>query len=85
MIWRYSAPRSPCCATHRIESRAGLNRTAWSTGSSTTTVVAYWKTHKENARIAAYFSDWQEDPILAAAYTEALEWGRNFWPGQQGY
>jgi len=39
----------------------------------------------ESRRIAAYFSDWQEDPILAAAYTEALEWGRNFWPGQHGY
>lgn len=39
----------------------------------------------ESRRIAAYFSDWQDDPVLAAAYNEALEWGRDFWPGQHGY
>ncbi|SRR5712692_4256514 len=39
----------------------------------------------ESRRIAEYFSDWAEDPALKAAYAEALEWGRGFWPGQRGY
>ncbi len=39
----------------------------------------------ESRRLAEYFADWQDDPVLAAGYSEALEWGRDFWPGQRGY
>ncbi len=39
----------------------------------------------ESRRIAEYFADWKDDSILGAAYAEALDWGRDFWPGQRGY
>ena len=39
----------------------------------------------ESRRLAEFFADWEVDPVLAAGYAEALEWGRDFWPGQRGY
>ncbi len=34
-------------------------------------------------RIAEHFADWQDDPAMGVAFAAALEWGRNFWPGQR--
>lgn len=33
--------------------------------------------------IAEYFAEWQDDPAMGGAFAAALEWGRNFWPGQR--